>query len=78
MNNLLLEAYYLNHKLKLKNRFVMAPMTTWSEDENGKISMSELKHYKYRSKVLVWLLQRQLILNQGAKDLVGSSMVVMT
>lgn len=47
--NGLFDSYYLNNKLKLKNRFVMAPMTTWSGEHNGAISEAELAYYKYRS-----------------------------
>jgi len=44
-----LESYKLNGKLELKNRLVMAPMTTWSGDSDGTLSNQELDYYKYRS-----------------------------
>lgn len=40
----------LNEKIILKNRFVMAPMTTYSSNEDGTISDEELIYYKERSK----------------------------
>lgn len=43
------EPYELNEKLKLKNRLVMAPMTTWSGNEDGTLSEEELAYYAYRS-----------------------------
>ncbi len=48
-NHILFQPYHLNDKLILKNRFVMAPMTTWSGNEDGTISSDELKYYHYRS-----------------------------
>lgn len=41
--------YELNG-IKLRNRLVMAPMTTWSGNEDGTLSDDELKYYKSRSK----------------------------
>lgn len=43
------EPYVLNDKLELKNRFVMAPMTTWSGNDTGTLSNEELAYYAYRS-----------------------------
>jgi len=45
----LFEQYKLNNKLSLKNRFVMAPMTTWSGNEDGTLSDQEMQYYSYRS-----------------------------
>lgn len=46
--------YYKNYKfrngLELRNRIVMAPMTTYSGNENGTISKQELKYYNQRAK----------------------------
>jgi 2,4-dienoyl-CoA reductase-like NADH-dependent reductase (Old Yellow Enzyme family) len=41
--------YVLNNKLELKNRFVMAPMTTWSGNADETVSKAELDYYEYRS-----------------------------
>lgn len=41
--------YKLNGKLLLRNRFVMAPMTTWSANSDGTVSEEELQYYKFRS-----------------------------
>lgn len=46
----LFETYALNDKLKLRNRLVMAPMTTWSGESDGQLSQEELDYYKARSK----------------------------
>lgn len=47
--NRLFEAYKLNDKMSLKNRLVMAPMTTWSGNKDGTISDEELDYYGFRS-----------------------------
>ena len=39
----------LTEKIKLRNRIVMAPMTTWSANPDGTISEQELEFYKRRS-----------------------------
>ncbi|MCK8058134.1 MULTISPECIES: NADH-dependent flavin oxidoreductase [unclassified Fusibacter] len=44
----LFETYKLNG-LELRNRIVMAPMTTWSGNSDGTISEAELAYYKIRS-----------------------------
>lgn len=49
MNKSLFEIYKLNNKITLKNRFIMAPMTTWSGNEDGTISDEEIAYYAYRS-----------------------------
>ncbi|MDP4207130.1 MAG: NADH-dependent flavin oxidoreductase, partial [Bacteroidota bacterium] len=35
--------------IKLKNRIIMAPMTTWSGNEDGTVSNAEISYYKRRS-----------------------------
>lgn len=45
----LFEQYKLNNKLNLRNRFVMAPMTTWSGNDDGTLSDQEIEYYQYRS-----------------------------
>lgn len=42
------DSYKINN-LKLRNRLVMAPMTTWSGEKDGSLSRSELAYYKKRS-----------------------------
>jgi len=46
----LFEAYRINDKLEVRNRLVMAPMTTWSGQEDGYLSQDELDYYEARSK----------------------------
>ncbi|EKT7846678.1 NADH-dependent flavin oxidoreductase [Escherichia coli] len=41
--------FMLTEKIKLRNRIVMAPMTTWSANPDGTISEQELEFYKRRS-----------------------------
>ena len=41
--------FILTAKIKLRNRIVMAPMTTWSANPDGTISEQELEFYKRRS-----------------------------
>lgn len=48
-NNHLFDEYKLNNKLVLRNRLVMAPMTTWSANVDGTVSNDELNYYEYRS-----------------------------
>lgn len=43
------ESYKINNKLELRNRLVMAPMTTWSGNGDGSVSEAELKYYRHRS-----------------------------
>ncbi|KUW07186.1 NADH:flavin oxidoreductase [Escherichia coli] len=45
----LFSAFMLTEKIKLRNRIVMAPMTTWSANPDGTISEQELEFYKRRS-----------------------------
>lgn len=40
----------INNKVELRNRFVMAPMTTWSGNPDGTVSNEELEYYHKRSK----------------------------
>lgn len=43
------EPYALTDSVTLRNRFVMAPMTTWSGNPDGTVSQEELAYYAYRS-----------------------------
>ncbi|EFO1270769.1 NADH-dependent flavin oxidoreductase [Escherichia albertii] len=45
----LFSPFMLADKIKLRNRIVMAPMTTWSANPDGTISQQELEFYKRRS-----------------------------
>ncbi|HCQ0316086.1 TPA: NADH-dependent flavin oxidoreductase [Escherichia coli] len=45
----LFSPFMLTEKKKLRNRIVMAPMTTWSANPDGTISEQELEFYKRRS-----------------------------
>ncbi|ENA3537600.1 NADH-dependent flavin oxidoreductase [Escherichia coli] len=42
----LFSPFMLTEKIKLRNRIVMAPMTTWSANPDGTISEQELEFYK--------------------------------
>ena len=45
----LLQPYMLTESIELRNRLVMAPMTTWSSQADGQISLDELDYYRHRS-----------------------------
>jgi 2,4-dienoyl-CoA reductase-like NADH-dependent reductase (Old Yellow Enzyme family) len=45
----LFEKYLLNNKITLRNRFVMAPMTNRSDNDEGVLSDQQIEYYKYRS-----------------------------
>ena len=45
----LFEPYKITEKVLLRNRLVMAPMTTWSSQADGQISLEELDYYRVRS-----------------------------
>ncbi|EEU9837754.1 NADH:flavin oxidoreductase [Escherichia coli] len=45
----LFSPFMLTEKIKLRNRIVMAPMTTWSANPDGTISEQEVEFYKRRS-----------------------------
>ena len=42
--------YSLGENIELRNRIVMAPMTTWSANPDGTISDQELAFYERRSR----------------------------
>lgn len=46
---MLFDPLKINEKITLKNRLVMAPMTTWSGNEDGTLSKEELAYYQARS-----------------------------
>ena len=45
----LFDSYSVNNKLHLKNRVVMAPMTTWASNEDYTISDEETAYYRARN-----------------------------
>lgn len=47
--NRLLETYSLNKKVALKNRIAMAPMTTWSSNDDYTVSDQEVAYYQARN-----------------------------
>lgn len=49
MRKNLFEPYQLAKNFKLKNRLVMAPMTTWSGRDDGQLSDAEYQYYQMRS-----------------------------
>ncbi|MBU3229080.1 NADH-dependent flavin oxidoreductase [Clostridium algidicarnis] len=49
-NNKLLEKRMLNSKINVRNPIVMAPMTTFSGNDDGTVSKAELDYYKVRAK----------------------------
>lgn len=44
-----LRPYMLTESIELRNRIIMAPMTTWSAQVNGQVSIDELDYYRVRS-----------------------------
>lgn len=45
----LFEPFRFNSGVTLRNRVVMAPMTTWSANPDGSVSEAELEHYRLRA-----------------------------
>ncbi|MBN2794134.1 MAG: NADH-dependent flavin oxidoreductase [Clostridia bacterium] len=48
--NTLFETFEIKNNIFLRNKFVMAPMTTWSSHDNGRVDIDELKYYSERAK----------------------------
>lgn len=46
----LLEPFSLGHGIRLRNRIVMAPMTTWAGNDDGTVSDDEENYYRLRVK----------------------------
>ena len=44
-----LRPYMLTESIELRNRIIMAPMTTWSAQADGQVSIDELDYYRVRS-----------------------------
>lgn len=49
----LFSPFMLTEKIKLRNRIVMAPMTTWSANPDGTISEQRLEFINVAHKMLV-------------------------
>ncbi len=62
----LLKPYKLG-KLELRNRFVMAPMTTYSGENDFHVSSEELLYYEARSKSLGMVLTAATSINEQAQ-----------
>lgn len=45
----ILKPYRMTEDIELRNRMVMAPMTTWSSQADGQVSLQELDYYRVRS-----------------------------
>lgn len=67
----LFESYNLNNRLELRNRLVMAPMTTWSGNEDGTISNAELEYYRHRSEGVGTLITATTYLEPHGKGFSG-------
>lgn len=65
------ESYRVNGKLELKNRLVMAPMTTWSCNNDGTLSDQELDYYKYRSMGVSMLITATTYAERSGKGFKG-------
>lgn len=49
MTDLLTQAFTFKNGLRMRNRIVMAPMTTWSANDNETISDEEVNYYRARA-----------------------------
>ncbi|MFW5838524.1 MAG: NADH-dependent flavin oxidoreductase [Bacillota bacterium] len=61
------ENYQLKEGVVLKNRLVMAPMTTYSGQEDLHVSEAELHYYKLRSKTLGMVITAATSVNEQAQ-----------
>ena len=71
----LFSPFMLTEKIKLRNRIVMAPMTTWSANPDGTISEQELEFYKRRVPYALQMLG--IFVAIGIISGVGGSMITM-
>jgi 2,4-dienoyl-CoA reductase-like NADH-dependent reductase (Old Yellow Enzyme family) len=65
------EAFELNKKITLRNRLVMAPMTTWSGLEDGRLSEEEYAYYAERSKGVGMLITATTYFQPSGKGFKG-------
>lgn len=65
------EANTLGDKLNLRNRLVLAPMTTWSGNEDGTLSNEEINYYKYRSTGLAMVITATTYAEPSGKGFSG-------
>lgn len=49
MTDLLTQAFTFENGLRMRNRVVMAPMTTWSANDDETISDEEVNYYRARA-----------------------------
>ncbi len=49
MTDLLTQAFTFKNGLRMRNRIVMAPMTTWSANDDETISDEEVNYYRARA-----------------------------
>ncbi len=73
----LYEKYTINNKLALRNRFVMAPMTTWSGNDDGTVSDQEIDYYRYRSNGVGMVVTATTYVEPTGKGLIVNSIAEM-
>ena len=64
---MIFEPYNLRKDFQLRNRLVMAPMTTYSSDEDYHVSAEELAYYKLRSKTIGLVITAATSVNASAQ-----------
>ncbi len=69
--NKIFSPYILNDKISLRNRLLMAPMTTWSGNEDGSISDQELAYYRHRSNGVAMLITGTTYSEESGKGFRG-------
>lgn len=67
----LFESNSLNNKIKLKNRFVLAPMTTWSGNDDGTLSDEEFDYYSFRSTGVAMVITATTYAEEKGKGFTG-------
>lgn len=65
------EKYSINNKLDLKNRLVLAPMTTWSGNSDGSLSDAEVDYYAYRSTGVSMVITATTYAEESGKGFTG-------
>jgi 2,4-dienoyl-CoA reductase-like NADH-dependent reductase (Old Yellow Enzyme family) len=61
------DKYHLKDGVVLRNRLVMAPMTTYSGQDDLHVSEAELNYYKLRSKTLGMVITAATSINEQAQ-----------
>lgn len=67
----LLKTRTLNSSINVRNPIVMAPMTTFSENQDGTVSDAELSYYKARSKGVGIVITAATYVRQSGKGFRG-------